>query len=827
MTKRIFVPLLLLFVSLNVFSQNKKVLLEWYACSNEAFTGDGYVFADDVRTNYDVIDVSIHTGLCDDSMSNADAKAILSKFKPNVVPSGMLDRTDAKSRGVIVDRGYWEDYAKKQEQLSPQVSIDISNTFDPSNRELDVKVDVEYLQNISDSTYVTAYLVEDSVVGSGNGYDQRNFYNNTQGHPLYQKGDPIKGFAHRNVLRRNITGLKGYFLGRNKSKGDKESYSKTITLPKTYDKDQISIVAFVGYYSNTISGNEVLNVEKAGIPDCTPNFNYDISGKKVTFSNQSKGAFDNVKWDFGDGNSSTTNNPAHTYSKSGTYTVKLSIYDGANLCHEVEQDITIPYECTADFSSSANKLKVTFTNNSTGDFQKVDWDFGDGSSSTNTSPVHTYNAAGSYDVVLTLVDPDGATCSTLKKTITVNDYSCTASFTESVNNLTVSFTGTSTGDIDNVKWDFGDGNTSTANSPNHTYSKAGSYLVTLTLYDPDNVECDDIQKNVTVTGNGVCKASFTSINDGLKVEFTNTSTGAFKSVEWDYGDGNTSTTSNPSYTYGSTGNYVVTLTLYDANNNTCDEIQKTISVAAKGTCAAAFAVIKDGLKVSLTNTSAGDFKSVRWDYGDGNTSSQTNPVYTYTSAGTYTITLTLIDANSNNCDVSKKEITLKSYTCQANFDHSVSELKASFTNKSSGDFETLIWDFGDGDLSTKEDPEHTYSTKGTYDVCLTTFDRDKDSCGLTFCDEVTIEDPDGVDELKNSTNVKIYPNPSTGQYNIEFDKHHSVSRLTVHNNLGKEILKKQVQTDVMTLDLTDFPNGVFYVKFYGEGQIVSTSVIKI
>lgn len=827
MIKRIFVPLFLLCTCFSANSQNKKVLLEWYACSNEMFTADGYVFADDIRGSYDVIDVSVHAGFCEDSMSSADAKTLAAKFKSGSFPSGMLDRTDADSRGVIISREYWEDYAKKQEKLSPKVSIDIVNTFDPSNRELDVEVAVEYLQSISDSTYVTVYVVEDSVVGVGNGYDQQNGYNTTQGHPLYKAGNPIKGFVHRNVLRQNITGLKGDFLGRNKSKGDKGTYSKTITVPKSYDINQISIVAFVGYFSSSISGNEILNAEKASIPDCLPNFNYGITGKKVTFSNQSKGTFDNVKWDFGDGNSSTTSNPVHTYSKSGTYTVKLSLYDGADLCHEIEQDVTIPYECTADFSSTTNNLQVTFTNNSTGDIDKVSWNFGDGNSSSNSDPVYTYAKAGLYDVTLTLYDPDGNTCSTLKKTVTVADYSCSASFSESINNLTVSFTNTSSGDVDNVKWDFGDGNSSTTNSPNHTYSSAGSYTVKLTLYAPDNAVCDEIQKSVSVTSSGSCKASFTSTSDRLKASFTNTSTGNFSSVEWDFGDGNTSKSNDPNYTYGAAGNYTVTLTLYDANNSVCDDIQQSITVNAKSTCSASFSVIKNGLKVSLTNTSTGEFKSVSWDYGDGNTSSQTSPVYTYSSAGSYTITLTLMDANSNSCDNTTKEITLKNYTCQANFDFNVTAQTATFTNKSIGDFETVTWDFGDGDLSTKKDPEHTYSSPGVYNVCLTTFDVDKDSCGLTFCDEVTIEEPDNVGELMSLTDINIYPNPSTGLFLIELEEQHALTYLTVHDNMGKEVSNMSIRGNMLTLDLTNLPNGVFHVRFHGQEQMASTTVVKM
>jgi len=189
-----------------------------------------------------------------------------------------------------------------------------------------------------------------------------------------------------------------------------------------------------------------------------------------------------------------------------------------------------------------------------------DWDFGDGNTSTAQNPSHTYAAAGTYTVSLTVTDDDSDTGSTSRPvTVTAPNVPPAADFTFTANHLVVNFTDASTdsdGTIVSWLWNFGDGNTSTAQNPGHTYAAGGTYTVTLTVTDNDSA-VDSISKPVTVTANIPPTAGFTYSINGLTVTFTDTSSdpdGTIVSWLWNFGDGNTSTLQNPIHTYLSGGN---------------------------------------------------------------------------------------------------------------------------------------------------------------------------------------------------------------------------------------------------------------------------------
>ena len=228
---------------------------------------------------------------------------------------------------------------------------------------------------------------------------------------------------------------------------------------------------------------------------------------------------------------------------------------------------------TADFvgspTSGTAPLTVNFTDQSTGSIDSWSWDFGDGGSSTAQNPSHTYSAAGTYTVSLTVTGPGGSDTNTKTDYITVNAcIAPTAAFSGSPTSgdapLTVSFTDESTGSPTSWSWDFGDGGTSTAQNPSHTYSAAGTYTVTLTATNScgsdDAVRTDYITVNACVAPTAAFSGSPTSGNAPLTVSFTDESTGSPTSWSWDFGDGGTSTAQNPSHTYSAAGTYTVTLT---------------------------------------------------------------------------------------------------------------------------------------------------------------------------------------------------------------------------------------------------------------------------
>ena len=206
----------------------------------------------------------------------------------------------------------------------------------------------------------------------------------------------------------------------------------------------------------------------------------------VQFTNTSKDAT-SVSWNFGDGSpASTEANPAHTFTKAGTYTVTLtaSNYTGATSTKSANITVKLPVP-VASFTSSPTTgpapLAVKFTDTSTGPATSWAWTFGDGGKDTVQNPSHTFTKAGTYTVTLTATNESGS--STTTGTVVVGVSVPVASFTWSPTTgtapLAVQFTDTSTGPPASWAWTFGDGGTSTLQSPSHTFAKGGTYTVSL------------------------------------------------------------------------------------------------------------------------------------------------------------------------------------------------------------------------------------------------------------------------------------------------------------------------------------------------------------
>jgi len=321
-----------------------------------------------------------------------------------------------------------------------------------------------------------------------------------------------------------------------------------------------------------------------------------------------------------------------------------------------------------------------------------------------------------------------------------SNYPPTAAFSYGVDGLTVSFTDESSdadGNLVSWAWDFGDGNTSAAQHPVHTYGAGGGFVVTLTVTD-DGGGTDWETQTITLTspGNQAPVAGFSAEVADLTVTFTDLSTdsdGNVVSWDWDFGDGNSSTVQNPTHTYGGGGDYQVTLTVTD-NEGGNDAETQTVSVAAPGNLlpVADFSTEVAGLTVTFTDLSTdsdGSIISWYWQFGDGGLSFAQSPVHVYGTGGTYSVTLTVAD-NYGASDSETKSVTVAPSGNQppvADFSTEVTDLSVTFrdlSTDSDGEVVSWQWDFGDQTASTDQSPVHTYAAAGDYQVTLTVTDDD-------------------------------------------------------------------------------------------------------
>ncbi len=209
-------------------------------------------------------------------------------------------------------------------------------------------------------------------------------------------------------------------------------------------------------------------------------------------------------------------------------------------------------EPVAKFSYSVNDKTVTFANQSL-NAKSFYWTFGDGSATSEMSPVKKYSSAGTYTVTLKATNITKS--STYEATISLSNPTPQAKFSYSTNGLEVSFKNQST-NAQSYSWNFGNGKTSTQKDPTITYTSAGTYSVSLVASNGEKT--DTYNQNVSVSYKQPT-ASFTFKTEApLKVVLTNTSTNA-TSYEWDFGDGTTSTEKNPTHRYESIGSYIITL----------------------------------------------------------------------------------------------------------------------------------------------------------------------------------------------------------------------------------------------------------------------------
>lgn len=219
----------------------------------------------------------------------------------------------------------------------------------------------------------------------------------------------------------------------------------------------------------------------------------------VEFTDNSSNSPTSWLWDFGDGNSSTQQNPTHDYATAGTYTVCLTASNSAG-SNTTCMSVTVVFTVIADFSIMvAGGGVINFIDNSINVPTSWFWDFGDGNTSMQPSPQHTYAAAGTYNVCLTVTNSVGSDMVCMDVEIT---FVPVAAFTFMITAPgIVDFMDASSNTPTSWLWDFGDGNTSMLQNPQYAYAASGDYTVCLTATNSagSNTNCTSVDVVITST----------------------------------------------------------------------------------------------------------------------------------------------------------------------------------------------------------------------------------------------------------------------------------------------------------------------------------------
>jgi len=365
-----------------------------------------------------------------------------------------------------------------------------------------------------------------------------------------------------------------------------------------------------------------------------------------------------------------------------------------------------------------------------GTIKQYYWDFGDGNGTTVKSPSHTYSNSGDYIAKLQAVSDKGCIDS-LSSLITVYEVpKVNFEFSDVCLKSLASFANTSTVADPTVQysWDFGDGQTAlNVNTPQHLYVLAGSYKVTLKATTTNT--SSSISRTITIYEQAQPGFEALSVCKGSPTTFVNHSsiTKGYLTNQWNFDDGNTSTELNPVHLYADADSFIVRL-ITISNYNCKDTIFKRVMVNPNPLVGFSATDAAYGYANVFTNTSTvkSGVMTYSWDLGNGQTSKETSFEYIYSSAGNYKVTLNVktdsacVNSVQKNIWVYPKPYVNFTFTnvCEYN--------PAYFNNQSTVSSGTLsyLWDFGDGELSSKPSPAKNYSAPGNYLVKLIAISSD-------------------------------------------------------------------------------------------------------
>ncbi len=399
---------------------------------------------------------------------------------------------------------------------------------------------------------------------------------------------------------------------------------------------------------------------------------------------------------------------------------------------------------TASFTARADDLAVALDASASSDpdgaVAGYAWDHGDGTTGSGRTASHTYAAAGTYPVTLTVTDSRGGTDTTTRTvTAVAPNVDPLARFAAAVDDLAVVLDASSSSDSDGtitaLTWDHGDGTTSTGTSSTHLYAAPGTYPVTLTVTDDRGGRSTTTRTVTAIAPNVLPTAGFSADVEDLQLAVDAASSsdhdGTLESYRWTFGDGTASTSPTATHTYAVPGDYPVTLSVTDDRGGVATTTRTVTAIAPNVLPTARFAPVADDLTVTLDGSAStdsdGTLRTLFWDFGDGTVLTGATARHTYAAPGTYPVTLTVTDDRGGLGTVTRTvtavapNVAPTARLTAAATDLTVA-LDASGSADPDGSITSVRWDHGDGTSSAGTTARHTYAAAGDYSVTVTVTD---------------------------------------------------------------------------------------------------------
>lgn len=482
--------------------------------------------------------------------------------------------------------------------------------------------------------------------------------------------------------------------------------------------------------------------------DFTANVTSGCSPMVVNFTAIAPGAV-SYSWNLGNGTMSSLQNPGVTYTTAGQFTVTLSVA----YANGTSQSVTKPgfivifanpvTNFTANILNICQGESVQFTDQSTPGSNPITswlWDFGDGFTSTQINPNHTFTVPGVFPITLVTSDANGCQNILLKPGYILVNPTPNADFT--VNNAlgctaphNATFTSLPNGPSVSHLWTLGNGATPTTANPTTTYTTPGSYTVTHIV--TDTLGCADtvVKTNLISVGQNTVNIQASDYlvcpNQAITF-FCNSPVGSL--VNWNFGvPGPGSTACNPTFSYNQPGTYIVSATITNGSGCTFNgSTVITVSTPPVVDYSASDTLFCDPpFLVNFTNNTTGA-ATYLWEFGDGGISTSTNPSHTYQTLPVFSSTgqpyfynVTLTATNAAGCStVIVKPAYITTGQTGAFFDgfprNGCAPLDVDFfsLSYSPSPIISYFWDFGNGQTDTVANPSVTYLDTGAYNISL-------------------------------------------------------------------------------------------------------------